>query len=60
MMLLRVADPARDEDASLPTEDASAELIQSAQSRAALLEEEAMAVALEVTNEVRKQAGSKR
>jgi hypothetical protein len=60
MALLRVADLAQDEGASLPAEDAIAELIQSAQSRAALSEEEAMAIALEMTNEVRKQAGSKR
>ncbi len=60
MALLRVADLAQDEGASLPAEDAITELIQSAQSRAALSEEEAMAVALEMTNEVRKQAGSKR
>jgi uncharacterized protein (DUF433 family) len=57
--LLRVADLAQDETASLPAEDPIAELIERVQNHAALDEDEAMALAVEAANEVRKKKESK-
>ncbi len=57
--LLRVADLAQDESASLPAEDPLTELIERAQVHASLDEAEAETLALEVTKEVRQELNSK-